>query len=136
MSVIHAYLSKSSDPYSYERLSSELSAYFDYETKNGLEIGASANPFTKARYMILRWPEWNFSAHFETGPNVVADVNYVASTVKDCPPEIKDCTERIRFVFSPDDGREFTDQIIWAIEYLLAIPDAIIFDENQKTIIG
>ncbi|RRJ62825.1 hypothetical protein EHV15_07655 [Paenibacillus oralis] len=48
----------------------------------------------QAKCMILRWPGWNLSAHFETGPNVVADVNYVASTVKDCPPEIKDCAER------------------------------------------
>lgn len=65
MSVIHAYLAKSSNPYSYERLASELSAYFDFETKNGLEIGVSANPFTNKKYLILRWPGWNFSAHFE-----------------------------------------------------------------------
>ncbi|MFD0716354.1 hypothetical protein [Paenibacillus sp. GCM10027626] len=136
MSVIHAYLTKSSNPYPHERLASELSAYFDFETKNGLKIGVSANPFTKERYVILRWSRWNFSAHFETGPNVVADANYVASALKDCPPEVEDCAERIRFVFSPDDGREFTNHIIWAIDYLSAIPDAIIFGESQKTIIG
>jgi len=136
MFVIHAYLAKSSNPYSYERLASELSAYFDFETKNGLKIGASSNPFTKERYVILRWSGWSFTAHFETGPNVVADANYIASAVKDCPPEVKDCAERIRFVFSSDDGKEFTDHIIWAIDYLSAIPDAIIFDESQETIIG
>ncbi|WP_193726612.1 hypothetical protein [Paenibacillus guangzhouensis] len=135
MFVIHAYLAKSSNPYSHERLASELSAYFDFETKNGLEIGASANPFTKQKYLILRWPGWNFSAHFETGHNVAADANYIASVTKDCPPEIKDCTERIRFVFSSDDGRDFTDHIISAIDYLVAIPGAIIFDESQEAII-
>ncbi|MBE9913712.1 hypothetical protein G8C92_06675 [Paenibacillus donghaensis] len=135
MSVIHAYLVKSSNPYSHERLSSELSAYFDFETKNGLEIGVSANPFTSEKYLILRWPGWNFSAHFETGRNVAADANYIASVIKDCPPEIKDCSERIRFVFSPDEGRDFTNHIIWAIDYLSEIPGAIIFDESQKDII-
>lgn len=103
MSVIHAYLAKSSNPYSYERLASELRTYFDFETKNGLKIETSANPFTKQKYAILLWPGWNFSAHFETGGNVVADANYVASVVKDCPPDIQDCTDRIRFVFSPDE---------------------------------
>lgn len=135
MSVMHAYLAKPSNPYSYERLASELSAYFDFETKNGLTFGSSANPFTKQRYVILRWSGWNFTAHFETGPNVVADANYIAGVVKDCPPEIEDCTERIRFVFSPDKERDFTNHIIWAIDYLLEIPGAIIFDETQQTII-
>ncbi|UKL01423.1 hypothetical protein FO446_28635 [Brevibacillus brevis] len=59
----------------------------------------------------------------------------MASVTKDCPPEIKDCAERIRFVFSPDEGRDFTNHIIWAIDYLSAIPGAIIFDESQKTIV-
>jgi len=135
MSVIHAYLAKSSTPYSHERLVTELSDYFDFETKNGLKIGASANPFTNEKYMILRWPGWSFTAHFETGHSIAADTNYIASIIKDCPPEVTDCTERIRFVFLPDDKRDFTNHIIWAIEYLLAIPGAIIFDENQKTII-
>ncbi|NEN81336.1 hypothetical protein [Paenibacillus elgii] len=135
MFVIHAYLKKSSNPYSYERLASELGTYFDFETKNGLKIGTSTNPFTKQKYAILNWPGWNFTAHFETGGNVEADANYVASVVEDCPPEIKDCTERIRFVFSSDESRDFTNHIIWAIDYLLEIPDAIIFDESQKTII-
>lgn len=54
MSVIHANLAKSLNSFSHERLASELSAYFDFETKNGLEIGASANPFTKEKYLILR----------------------------------------------------------------------------------
>lgn len=135
MSVIHAYLAKSSNPYSHERLASELGTYFDFDTKNGLEMGTSANPFTKEKYLILRWPGWNFTAHFETGHNVAEDVNYITSTVKDCPPEIKECTERIRFVFSPDEGRDFTNHIIWAIDYLSEIPGAILFDESQKTII-
>lgn len=136
MSVIHAYLAKSSHPYSHERLASELSDYFDFERKNGLEIGVSANPFTREKYLILRWPGWNFTAHFETGRSVDEDVNYIASVTKDCPPEIKDCAERIRFVFSPDEGREFTNHIIWAIDYLAEIPGAIIFDETQKTIVS
>ncbi|WP_167497568.1 hypothetical protein [Brevibacillus antibioticus] len=136
MSVIHAYLAKSSDSYSHERLASELSAYFDFETKNGLEIGVSANPFTREKYLILRWPGWNFSAYFETGRNVSADANYIASEIKNCPPEITNCSERIRFVFSPDERRDFTNHIIWAIDYLSAIPGAIIFDESQKTIVS
>jgi hypothetical protein len=90
MSVIHAYLAKSSNPYSHERLASELSTYFDFETKNGLKIGTSANPFTNEKYVILRWPGWNFSAHLETGRNVAADADYVASVAMDCPPEVKD----------------------------------------------
>ncbi|KAF6563410.1 hypothetical protein ACT3XG_24975 [Paenibacillus polymyxa] len=51
-------------------------------------------------------------------------------------PEVKDCVERIRFIFPPDHGEEFTDHIIWAIGYLSAILDATIFDESQQTIIG
>ncbi|MEK5262423.1 hypothetical protein MKY75_24975 [Paenibacillus sp. FSL L8-0663] len=47
-------------------------------------------------------------------------------------PEVKDCPERIRFVFPPDHGEEFTNHFIWAISYLSAIPDAIIFDETNK----
>lgn len=85
--------------------------------------------------MIFRWSGWSFTAHFETGRNVVADANYVTSVVKDCPPELTDCSERIRFVIAPDANRDFTNHIIWAIEYLLEIPDAIVFDESQQTII-
>ncbi|MDR9857355.1 hypothetical protein RJP21_27550 [Paenibacillus sp. VCA1] len=59
----------------------------------------------------------------------------MASVVKDCPPEIKDCVARIRFVFAPDEGRDFTNHIIWAINYLLEIPGAIIFGESEQTII-
>ncbi|MBU7320012.1 hypothetical protein [Paenibacillus oleatilyticus] len=135
MFVIHAYLAKSSNPYSYERLASELGTYFDSETKHGLKIGTSTNPFTKQKYAILQWTGWNFSAHFETGRNVAADADYIASVVEDCPPEIKDCTDRIRFEFSSDERRDFTDHIIGAIDYLLEIPNAIIFDESQKKII-
>jgi len=135
MFVIHAYLTKSSNPYSTEHLVNELRAYFDSEIKNGLIIGESANPFTNEKYLILRWSGWSFTAHFETGHNVVADVSYIASIVKDCPPEIKDCAERIRFVFSSDERRDFTNHIIWAIDFLLEIPGAIIFDESQEMII-
>ncbi|WP_276914384.1 hypothetical protein [Aneurinibacillus aneurinilyticus] len=70
MSVIHAYLAKSSNPYSHERLAFELSTYFDFETSNGLKIETSVNPFTNEKYVVLRWSGWNFLAHFETGRNV------------------------------------------------------------------
>jgi len=136
MSVFHAYLAKSSDSYSHERLAAEISTYFAFETKNGLSIGTSANPFTHEKYEILRWPGWRFSAHFEAGPNVEADANHIANIVRDCPPEIKERTERLRFVFSPDETREYTNHIIWAVDFLLAIPDAIVFDESEVCIVG
>jgi hypothetical protein len=136
VSVIHAYLEKSSDPYSYERLAAELASYFDNETKNGMTIGSSANPFTKKKYAIFRWPGWSFSAHFEAGENVTKDAEYVLNTIKSCPPTFKDRTERIRLVFSADESRDFTNHIIWAIEYLEAIPGAILFDETQKDIVS
>ncbi|SFC92792.1 hypothetical protein [Collimonas sp. OK412] len=134
MSVIHAYLAKPSNSYSYERLAAEVKAYFDFETKNGLSIGTSANPFTREKYEILRWPGWSFTAHFETGPNVEADANHVASVVRHCSPEVKERTERIRFVFSPDKTREYTNHMVWAVDFLLAIPGAIVFDESGESI--
>jgi hypothetical protein len=136
VSVFHAYLAKSSDSYSHERLAAEISIYFSFETKNGLSIGTSANLFTHEKYEILRWPKWSFTAHFEAGPNVRADANHIANIVRDCPPEVKERTERIRFAFAPDKTRGYTNHIIWAVDFLLAIPDAIVFDENEACMVG
>jgi hypothetical protein len=135
MFVVHAFLEKASSPYSYDRLAAELAKYFEHEINNGVTIGSSANPFTKAKYAIFRWPGWSFTAHFESGPKVAADAEYVLSAAKNCPPAIKGRTDRIRLVFSADESRDYTNHVIWSMEFLDAIPGAILFDENQKDII-
>ena len=39
---------------------------------------------------------------------------------------------RLRFVFADDEEREFTNHIIWIVDWLKEIPSAVIFDETGK----
>jgi hypothetical protein len=44
--------------------------------------------------------------------------------------------KRIRAVFDDDDGGEHTNRAVNMIEFLTAIPGAVVFDPQQNDIVG
>ena len=133
--VLYALLGKDSPPTSIERVDTELRRCFDQETN--LVAQFEVLPFTTERSLRLRWPDWAVLVFYEDGPSVLADsreIQRIAGT-----PDIPDLSgigRRIRVVFGSDDGRVYTNHVIWLMQYLCGIEDAFVFDPFRKEIIS
>jgi hypothetical protein len=117
-----------------ESLATGLADYFsDVE---GLTLEISDNPADpNGRHLKLRWGNWSMSVYYEDGDEVLEDAMHVA-TLADAErrSSIEKIDRRIRVWFGTDTSREFTNHMIWMMEYMEQIPGVIAYDETEDEI--
>ena len=118
-----------------EILSRELSRHFSGDER--LSVTSRALPFGGRRAVVLNWPSWQVSLAYEEGGLVAEDSAEITRRLGAAVPcGLSGIRNRIRAVFGDDDGREYTNEAVQVLEFLTAIPGAVVFDPQQKDIIG
>jgi hypothetical protein len=131
---LYALLCDESPEISNDSLASELRAYFKDEEDFSLRF--ELLPFAKIPTLALRWGTWLTRVCYEEGDHVVDDSPHIHLTLGESAPfDLSGIRRRIRLVFGRDDAAEYTDQIIWLIEYVRAIDGVVVFDPQQGDLV-
>lgn len=130
MFSIHAYIS-ATDVLPLEILKQNLAGLFQDPHSAPPEISSNPLPFGGEPRLIFLWPTWNFSVSCESGEAVENDAAFCSREsgvvfLSDLP------VHRLRFVFADDVERDFTNHILWIVDWLKEIPSAVVFDEAGK----
>jgi hypothetical protein len=133
--VLYGLLGDASPPFSDEILSRELSRYFSGDER--VSVSSRALPFGGRRVVVLSWPSWQIRVAYEEGDSVAKDSAEIRRRLGAAAPSgLPGIRKRIRAVFGDDDGREYTNEAIEMMQFLTAIPGAVVFDPQQNDIVG
>lgn len=128
---LYALLNDESPLISNESLAVELKHYFRNEEKFTLEL--EHLPFSKSATLALRWGAWLVRVAYEEGDSVRADSREIQSRVSTSyNVDVSEVSRRIRVVFGSDDEMEFTNEIIYVIDFLKEIKGVLIFDPQRN----
>lgn len=117
-----------------ESLALELEHYLRNEECFSLEFDQL--PFSADKALLLRWDSWRVRVSYETGEEVVEDSKEIARIVgKAATNGLAAIDKRIRLVFGDDDAQEYTNQIIYLLDFMREIPGATIFDPQQADLL-
>lgn len=90
-------------------------------------------PFLKEPSVSLRWGSWLARVTYEEGDRVEADSRHIQDVIGGSVPfDVSNVRRRIRVVFSDDEAREFTNEIILVVDVLRAIDGVVLFDPQQN----
>ena len=135
MFSIYALLGESSPEMSTESLAAQLKSLFRNE--EGFSLQFEKLPFWKDPSLALRWTTWFARVCYEEGKRVAEDSAEIARILGSAAPvKLAGIDKRIRVVFGDDDAREYTNQIIYLMDFLCGIDGAIVFDPQQKDIVN
>ena len=133
MFALHAFITSDQDAYPLAILETALSTLLAGQDDIGPEVSYSTLPFSNQPRLLYRWPTWNFSVTSDQGEQVAADADFVAQTCGAVFPGGRP-THRIRVVFAQDSSRDFTNHIIWIMDWLKEIPGVVLYDETSKSL--
>jgi hypothetical protein len=132
--VLYGLLGGASPPFSDEILLRELTQFFSGDER--LAVSLRALPFGGKRVVVLSWPSWQVRVAYEEGDSVADDSAEISRRLGwTGPGDFPGAGKRIRAVFGDDDGKEYTNQAVRMIEFLTAIPGALVFDPQQNDIV-
>lgn len=132
--ALYALLGDETPTVTIESLASGLKSFFRNEENFSLEF--ESLPFAKNRCLDLRWGEWLVRVNYEEGENVAQDSEFISKTVGSATPyDVSKIDKRIRVVFSSDDTQEYTNQIIFVMDFLREITATIIYDPQQRDLV-
>lgn len=131
---LYALLGESAPTITSESLFSELKNLFCNEEK--FSIRFEQLPFVKGKTISLYWGDWLARVNYEEGEVVSRDSEDICKIVGAAACEdISGVTRRIRVVFGDDEYQEYTNQIIYIIDFLRKIPGIVIYDPQQRDFI-
>lgn len=128
---LYALLSDEAPPMSNESLAEDLKTYFRNE--EGFLLQFEQLPFTSNKTLALRWDSWLVRVSYEEGKEVTDDaVEIQKRTAATSGMDVSATRRRIRLVFGDDDAQQYTNQVIYLIDFLKEIPGVVIFDPQQN----
>jgi len=133
MFALHAFITSDQDAYPLATLETAFSKLLAGQGDEAPEISYSTLPFSKQPRLLYRWPTWNFSVTSDQGEQVASDADFVAQT---CGAVFAGGrpTHRIRVVFAQDSSLDFTNHIVWIMDWLKEIPNVVLYDETSKSL--
>lgn len=131
---LYALLKDEAPAMSNESLAADLKTYFKNEDAFSLEF--EQLPFAKNKTLALRWGTWLVRVAYEEGVAVKNDaIEIQKKTASSSACDVSRISRRIRVVFGSDDTQQYTNEIIYLIDFLKAIKGALIFDPQQNDFI-
>lgn len=129
-----ALLTDRSPPLSNESLADELRAYFEREPDFSLKF--ERLPFARTDTLALRWGTWLVRVAYEEGSRIQDESAQIQQILgARAPCELSGIDRRVRAVFSDDDERAYTNQIIYVMEFLGDIEGSVVFDPQQNDLL-
>lgn len=131
---IYALLGEGAPTITNESLALDLKHFFRNE--EGFSIQFEQLPFAKNKTLALRWGTWLVRVSYEEGANVLQDSAEINKIVGSAVPyALANINKRIRVVYGDDDAQEYTNQIIYLMDFLREIPGTVMFDPQQKDLV-
>lgn len=132
---IYALLGKGAPAITNESLAVDLKNFFENEEEFSIKF--ERLPFAKSESLALRWGAWLVRVLYEEGADVLQDSVEIGKTIgATAPYDVAKISRRIRVIYGSDDAQEYTNQIIYIMDFLREIPDALIYDLQQKDLIN
>ncbi len=83
--------------------------------------------------MILRWDLWRIRIAYQEGDAVSEETTQIRKVLgPGAPDQLPGMRRKINVVFGDDNDREYTNQIIYVMDFLRALPGVILFDPQQS----
>ena len=129
-----ALLTARSPTLSNESLADELRAYFEHEPDFTLKF--ERLPFARTNTLALRWGSWLVRIAYEEGSRIQDESAQIQQLLGDRSPcELSCIDRRVRAVFSDDDERVYTNQIVGIMGFLGDIEGSVVFDPQQNDLL-
>lgn len=129
--TIYALLKDDAAPVSNESLAQDFQHYFRNE--DGFSLKFEQLPFAEHKTLALRWDSWLVRVAYEEGDEVQADSREIQKrTAAESAIDVSGIRRRIRVVFGSDDAQQYTNQIIYVLDFLKELEGAIVFDPQQN----
>ncbi len=129
--TIYALLTDDAPPVSNESLAEDLKHYFRNE--EGFSLKFEQLPFAAQKTLALRWNDWLVRVACEEGDEVQADALEIQKrTAAASTRDVSQIRRRIRVVFGSDDAQQYTNQILFVLDFLKELEGAIVFDPQQN----
>lgn len=134
MLTMYALLGEEAPTITNESLASDLEYFFRNE--EGFSLQLEQLPFAKNKTLALRWGSWLARVSYEEGGSVAQDSVEIGKIVgSGAHYGIANINKRIRVVFGDDDKQEYTNQIIYLMDFLREIKGVIVFDPQQGDLV-
>lgn len=132
---LYALLNADAEPMSNDSLAADLTHYFRNE--EGFVLKFEQLPFTGNKTLALWWDNWLVRVSYEEGQEVVDDSVEIQKRTGATPGiDVLHITRRIRLVFGDDDAQQYTNQVIYLIDFLKEIRGVIIYDPQQNDFVN
>lgn len=133
--ALYALLGPDAPAMTAESLAADLKKHFAAE--KALSIDIREEPFSDTPVIALRWGGWGISVTYERDDEVLEDSREIQRLVGAAAPwDVSVVDRRIRAVFGNDASREHTNETIFMMEFLEGVPGALVFDPQQKKLLG
>jgi hypothetical protein len=133
--ALYALLGKDAPSMTADSLAADLKKHFAAE--KDLSIDVREEPFSDTPVVALRWPGWGVSVTLEQDDEVLQDSQEIQRILGDAAPRgVSTIDRRIRAVFGNDPSRMRTNETIFMMEFLEGVPGALVFDPQQKKMLG
>lgn len=117
-------------------LAARLQEYFA-ETE-GFRQDFEEDPFdSKDKNLLLSWGEWWVRVFCEAGVDVQRESVEIARFSDPSRVHlVSSIDRRVRVLFADDGGLEYTNHIIWMMDFFEAVPGFIIFDPQKNSFVN
>ena len=117
-----------------ELLAKNLIEYFKNEEDFSVKL--EQLPFAKDKTVALHWGSWLVRIAYEVGPLVTHDSLEIQSRLQSTITDLSKINKRVRLVISDDDEQQYTNQIIYLIDYFKEIHGTVIYDPQHNDILN
>ncbi|CAJ0771818.1 hypothetical protein [Ralstonia chuxiongensis] len=129
-----ALLTEESPALSNESLAAELTTYFKNEEDFTLKF--ERLPFAKSDTLALRWGNWLVRVAYEEGGRIKDESAQIQQLLGSrAPRDLSGIDRRVRVVFGDDEHLEYTNQIIYVMDFLREITGSIVFDPQKNEVV-
>ncbi|USX11286.1 hypothetical protein NHH88_16310 [Oxalobacteraceae bacterium OTU3CAMAD1] len=131
--ALYGLLTNEAPQLSYESLAKDLKNQLQNEN---FSLQREKLPFAKNETLVLKWDKWLARVSFEEGETVRADSLEIQERTKSFNSfDLSRINRRIRVVFGNDDGQQYTNQIIYLMDFLREIRGVVIYDPQQNNFV-
>lgn len=132
--TLYALLTDDSPCISNATLAMDLRNFFSREKDFSLDF--EQLPFATHKSLALRWGRWLVRVSYEEGEEVVQDSESIQKILgPNSRRNVNNICRRVRMVFGSDEAREYTNQIIYLLDFFKEMDGILIFDPRQGEII-
>lgn len=129
--VLCAFLPDHAPALSSESLAADLKRLFRNE--DGFSVSFEKLPFADSPSLILRWDLWQIRVAYEEGDAVREETAQIRKVLGPAAPDqLAGMRRKINVVSGDDNDRRYTNQVIHVMDFLRALPGAILFDPQRS----